>query len=328
MTLPHPQTDWADMLDEVIECFRNIIEAVAPYASIMLLVPSADYGREKVGDLIERFSKKIILVDIPTNDSWTRDYGPITVESDESVQLLDFTFNGWGLKFAACLDNCANRVLEKKNFWCLPLIGHKEFVLEGGSIDSDGKGHLLTTTECLLSPNRNSWMSKAEIETKLLDIFGLKKILWLDHGYLAGDDTDSHVDTLARFAPNDTIVFVDCQDEADEHFQALQAMKKQIMELTDSEGKPFNLVGLPMPDAIYHPEDGHRLPATYANYLVLADAVIVPSYSQPQKDELARQMLEVVYERKAVSVDCRALIKQHGSLHCSTMQIPIEAFPV
>lgn len=326
MSLPHPETDWLPMLDEAIACFRAMIEAIAPHARLLLLVPDIGYAQEKVGDLIDRFPDRVIPAVVPTNDTWTRDYGPVTIEhADGSVDLLDFTFNGWGLKFAANHDNCANRVLEAKKVWRRSLESRLDIVLEGGSIDSDGEGLMLTTSECLLSPNRNPLLSREQIEQRLVEEFRLRKLLWIDHGYLAGDDTDSHVDTLARFAPGRQIVYVECTDREDEHYEALEAMKRDILALTDADGRPFNTVALPLPDPVFHPDDGHRLPATYANFLVLRDVVVMPSYDQPMKDMMAAGILEMAYERPVVSVDCRALIRQHGSLHCSTMQLPAEA---
>lgn len=328
MALPHPDTDWADILDEAIECFRNMIDAISRYAVVVVATPSVEWAAGKIGDLVDRHPGRIALVEVPTNDTWTRDYGPITVaDSEGKCTLLDFTFNGWGMKFAADRDNLVNSNLDKAGFWRVPLRSCRQMVLEGGSIDSDGEGHMLTTAECLLSPNRNPWLSREEIDAELRRMFGLKKVLWIDHGALEGDDTDSHVDTLARFAPGRTIVYVRSDDPTDSHHGELEAMRADIEALTDADGRPFNTVGLPLPDAI-HDAEGNRLPATYANFLVLPDVIIMPTYSQPRKDELARQILNVVYEREVVTVDCLALIKQHGSLHCSTMQIPLEATPL
>ncbi len=171
-------------------------------------------------------------------------------------------------------------------------------------------------------------MSKHEIEQYLMDRFNLDKVLWLDHGYLAGDDTDSHIDTLARLAPDDTIVYVGCDDPDDEHYESLQAMKRQLGEMVTKEGNGFNLIELPLPDAVYD-ETGQRLPATYANFLILNSSVLMPSYGQPKKDMLASQILKIAFpDREIKMIDCRALIKQHGSLHCVTMQLPEDTLPI
>ena len=194
-------------------------------------------------------------------------------------------------------------------------------MLEGGSIESDGKGTLLTTRRCLLSPNRNGGLSRHEISRHLKDVLGVTKIHWLDHGALEGDDTDSHIDTLARLAPDDTIIYTGCENPADTHYGELAAMRDELRALRTADGRPFNLIELPLPAAI-HDTDNERLPATYANYLVVNDGVLVPSYGQPKTDLLASLMIGSAYPgKKVVQVDCRALIRQHGSLHCATMQI-------
>lgn len=196
-------------------------------------------------------------------------------------------------------------------------------MLEGGSIESDGKGTLLTTSECLLSPNRNGGMSKEEIEEYLKKRFGLSQVLWLNHGALAGDDTDSHIDTLARLAPNDIILYTSTDDTTDGHFQELKLMEDELKTMRTLEGMPYNLIALPLPDAIY--DEGERLPATYANFLILEKSILMPSYGQAKKDWLASQIIKIAFpDHEVKMIDCRALIKQHGSLHCVTMQIPKE----
>lgn len=210
-------------------------------------------------------------------------------------------------------------------------VPHLDFVFEGGSIESDGRGTLLTTSQCLLSPQRNPGLTRQEIEQRLLQYFRARRVLWLDHGYLAGDDTDSHIDTLARLAPSDTILYVQCTDPSDEHYEALQAMEAQLRTFcvlgaagSEGEAEHYRLLPLPMPSPIYDPDDGHRLPATYANFLILNSAVLLPTYGQPANDELARRQLQRAFPRHdIVPVDCRILIRQHGSLHCSTMQYPV-----
>ena len=195
-------------------------------------------------------------------------------------------------------------------------------MVEGGALESDGAGTLLTTSECLLSPNRNGEWSQARIEEYLKETFGLQRVLWLDHGYLAGDDTDSHIDTLARFAPGDTIIYVQCTDPTDEHYEALRRMEEQLRTFTTLEGTPYRLLPLPMADAVYD-ENGERLPATYANFLIMNDAVLYPTYRQPANDRAAAQVLQQAFpDREIVGIDCSPLIRQHGSLHCVTMQYP------
>lgn len=197
-----------------------------------------------------------------------------------------------------------------------------DFELEGGSIETDGRGTLLTTSECLLNPNRNAQFGKEQIEQLLSERLGVTHFLWLDHGFLAGDDTDSHIDTLARLCPADTIVYVRCTDKSDIHYSPLHAMEEQLATFRTPEGNPYRLLPLPMADAICE-EDGERLPATYANYLVMNDTILYPTYAQPANDDAAARVLRTAYpEHDVVGIDCRALIRQHGSLHCATMQFP------
>lgn len=320
---PHADTDWAPILDEVSDCFENIIRAVAAEEIAIVIAPDTSVPRSRLAGL-----DNVLYVTLPTNDTWARDFGPITVLENGTPVMYDFRFNGWGLKFPADKDNLLTRGMTGVGVLQGVYRNRLGFVLEGGSIESDGRGTLLTTSQCLLSPNRNGEMSRDDIERYLVRQFGLNKVLWLDYGYLAGDDTDSHIDTLARLAPDDTILYVGCDDEADEHYDELSSMKHQLMQFRTVNGCPFNLVELPMPDAIYD-EEGQRLPATYANFLILNRSILMPSYAQPRKDELAAKILKIAFpDHEVKMIDCRALIKQHGSLHCVTMQVPREILPI
>lgn len=316
---PHPETDWNYMLDDVRACVVEMIHAISRWTRVVVLAPDIAAARREIGTADP---EKVFFFETPTNDTWTRDYGPLSVElSDGSFAALDFRFNGWGLKFAACHDNLVTGRMSRRGLIGSPVVNCQDFVLEGGGIESDGNGLLMTTSECQCSPNRNPVLDRDGIEKRLLGYFGAEKIIWLNHGYLAGDDTDSHIDTLARFAPGNTIIFTGCDDPSDEHFSELQAMEAELRDARDLSGKPFNLIRLPLPDAIFD-EDGERLPATYANFLALPDVVLMPVYGRPKKDELARQMLQIAFHQPVVAIDCRALIRQHGSLHCMTMQFP------
>ena len=317
---PHTETDWADMLDDIRRCYCEMIDAFTVWHDVIVVAPNTTDSRQMLNGL--KYRDRIFYVNVPTNDTWTRDYGPLTVEcQDGSFRTLDFCFNGWGMKFAACHDNLVNSHLKDISLISAPLINCRDFVLEGGGIESDGCGSLMTTAHCQLSPNRNATLSREQISDRLLHDFGASQILWINHGYLAGDDTDSHVDTLARFAPRESILYVGCSDPTDEHFEELKLMRDDIFKFRTLDGNPFNLFELPLPDPIYD-DSGDRLPATYANFLATPRAVFMPVYGQPMKDELARQIISVAFERPVVTVDCRPLIRQHGSLHCATMQLP------
>lgn len=320
LTWPHAQTDWAYMLEEVQACFANIAREIARRELLLIVTPEPEQVRQQISGCVNMDNVRFMPCD--TNDTWARDHGPITlIDPDGRPLLLDFKFNGWGLKFAADKDNLITRRTLEAGLLQGTYVNRLNFALEGGSIESDGRGTLLTTSECLLSPNRNGQMNRAEIEAYLKEQFNLRQVLWLDHGYLAGDDTDSHVDTLARLCPDDTIAYVRCTDTADEHYEALHLMEEQLKTFRTPEGKPYRLLPLPMADAIV--EDGERLPATYANFLVMNGAVLYPTYNQPANDAQAAQVLQEAFPgREVVGIDCRALIRQHGSLHCVTMQYP------
>jgi len=320
LTWPHAQTDWADMLDEVTECFVNIAKAIIKYEHLLIVCVDSE-AIEPFFDEMEL--SKISFIEMPTNDTWARDHGGITIFENGKRTICDFTFNGWGMKFAANYDN-----LITKKLFDTSIFGENtdyknqlNFVLEGGSIESDGEGTILTTAECLLSDNPNN-LSKKLIEKQLKEYFGAQKILWLHYGYLAGDDTDSHVDTLARLCPNNTIVYLKCDDESDEHFDALKKMEEELQSYSPlGVGGSYNLIPLPMADAVYF--ENERLPATYANFLILNNAVLLPTYNSP-KDKIAAEQLQKAFpNREIIGIDCTALIKQHGSLHCVTMQYPV-----
>ena len=318
LTFPHKDSDWAYMLDEVTVCFVNIAREIVKRQKLLVVCADERLVREKLQDLNQ---ENIIYIEIPSNDTWARDHGGITVIKDDKPTVLDFTFNGWGMKFGADLDNQITRKLFEKNVFPenYRYKNRLKFVLEGGSIESNGKGTILTTSECLLSENRNN-LSKEKVEKRLKKYFGAERILWLNHGYLAGDDTDSHVDTLARFCDENTIAYVKCDDETDEHYEELKKMEEELFSFPTFGGQG-NLIPLPMADAVYD-ENGERLPATYANFLIINGAVLMPTYNSP-KDETAKAQLQKAFpDREIVGIDCTALIKQHGSLHCVTMQYP------
>ena len=319
LTWPHVDTDWAPILDEVVPCFVAIAKEVIKREKLLIVCSDAEAVRAQLGGVDE---SRILFREMETNDTWARDHGGISLFDQGQPVIYDFVFNGWGMKFAANKDNLITRNLAAQHTFAadIPVINMQPFVLEGGSIESDGAGTLLTTVECLASVNRNEYLQKEELEAYLKEVFGVQRILWLENGYLAGDDTDSHVDTLARFCRVDTIAYVQCTDETDEHFEELQAMGQELQAFRQMNGEPYRLVPLPMADPVEW--EGERLPATYANFLIMNGAVLVPFYDSP-KDEEARKALQQVFpDREVIGINCLPLIKQHGSLHCVTMQYP------
>ena len=320
LSFPHEDTDWhneecEDDLEEALSPFIRIAQAIA-YREVVYIICK---DKEKISSMFCS-TRNMTFIEIPTNDTWIRDYGYINIKEENETKLLDFTFDGWGGKFEASLDNSVNRALHKKGYMGTTPLKTIDFVLEGGSIESDGEGTILTTSACLCNPNRNGGLSKKEVEKKLAHYLGADKILWLDHGYLAGDDTDSHIDTLARFVNIETIVYVKCEDEKDEHYETLKKMEEQLQSFRTKEGKAYKLVPLPMCEAKYNKEK-NRLPATYANFLISNDALIYPTYDDKNDKKVGGIFKELFSGKEIIPVNCLKLIEQGGSLHCSTMQI-------
>lgn len=319
---PRAEGDWAPYLAEVRACYRNLAAAIAPLARLLILAEDPYEVQKALGDIPAK------VLQSPAEDTWTRDYGPITVLDGGQPRLLDFGFNGWGLKFAAAGDNLATRALHARGYLGSAPLQTIGLILEGGSIESDGAGTILTTSACLMSPHRNPHLGKAEVEAALAEHLGADRVLWLDHGHLQGDDTDAHVDTIARLCPDDTIAYVRCDDPADEHYADFQRLEAQLATLRTRAGTPYRLVPLPWAAPRFASDDGRRLPATYANFLLLNGTVLMPAYREPSRDAAAVAAAQAACPGwNVVTVDCSALVCQHGSLHCSTMQIPREVFP-
>ena len=312
---PHEKTNWAPYLNEVEAVFMDIAEAITRFEKLIVVVPDKVCVHAKLaarGIPMDR----VALYEIESNDVWARDFGPITIYEDGKPVLLDFTFNGWGKKHKAGLDNQITTKLYAAGAFGNTPLRAVDLILEGGSIDSDGQGNLLTTAECLLNPNRNPQLDKKQIEAKLTSELAVKKFLWLENGWLAGDDTDAHIDTLARFCPDNKILYVRCDDPADDHFPALRNMEDELKKM-----ETFQLLPLPWPKAKFD-AGGNRLPATYANFLIINGAVLVPTYNDPSDFQALETVGKAFPNREIIGIDCSTLILQHGSLHCVTMQIP------
>ena len=319
LSWPHAATDWAGSLAQAEPVFVAMARAIGRFERVVIVTPEPEVVKRTLAEAGVD-TGNITLLRVATNDTWTRDFGPITVLADGRPQPLDFTFNGWGNKFAAELDNRVNHTLSEDGILAMQARAIA-MVLEGGSIESDGRGTLLTTARCLLNPNRNPDMTRDEISQVITAEFGLDRILWLEAGELEGDDTDSHIDILARFAPDDTILYVACTERDDVHYRELAAMRRELEAFRTRKGRPYLLAPLPMPAAIFS-DDGQRLAATYANFLVINGAVLVPVYDDPM-DATACEVIAAAFPgREIIPINCIPLIFQGGSLHCSTMQFP------
>ncbi len=321
LTWPHKNSDWAYMLQEVEECFTELAKAISLRGQLLIVTPC----KEKTAETLQNAGAtmgNITFFTCNSNDTWARDHAFITLGGGDKPCYLDFCFNGWGKKFEASLDNAINKRLYDAGIVKGEYRDMNDFVLEGGSIESDGAGTVLTTTCCLTAPNRNL-TDKEYLEKELCNRLGCERVLWLDHGELVGDDTDGHIDTLARLTPDDTIVYMQHDIRDQEQYACLKKMEEQLATFRTKEGKPYRLLPLPSPTPIYD-KDGERLPATYANFLIMDNAVLYPTYAQPENDARAAEVLQEAFPaHEIVGIDCRALIKQHGSLHCVTMQYPL-----
>ena len=309
LTWPHAGTDWAPLLNDIIVVYHSMAREIARRERLIVVAP-------------EDAARDCLKIVCPTNDTWARDHGFISLVDDNGHRrLLDYKFNGWGEKFEASLDNAINRRLYDLGEIAGEYSDNLDFVLEGGSIESDGRGTIFTTSQCLLAPHRNQPMTKAEIEERLRRDLCAERVLWIDYGNLIGDDTDGHIDTIVRVCPDDTLLYMGCDNPEDEQYEDLRKMEAQLQSFRTLEGKPYRLMKLPMPHPIYDGED--RLPATYANFLIINDAVLCPTYNQPDIDSEALRIIAKAFpDREIIGIDCCPVIRQHGSLHCCTMQFP------
>lgn len=324
LTWPHRDSDWAPHLDDVTQLYEALVAVIVDYADVIIVVPEGEL--EAIRTRLETMRvplEDVHLYPVPSNDTWARDHGPLTVQTSAGLKLLDFQFNGWGNKHPHQLDNAITVALHQQGAFPGATLEAQNWILEGGSIEVDGQGTLLTTSACLLNANRNADLSREEIESRLKAAFGVRKINWLNHGYLQGDDTDSHIDTLARLCPNNTIVYVQCDDPRDEHYAELQAMEAELAALTCADGEAYRLIPLPWPGAVYSDsDDERRLPATYANFLIINGAVLVPQYDCLTDEDALEQVAQAFPGYDIVGIPSQTLIEQGGSLHCITMQIP------
>jgi len=323
---PHAQTDWSERLAETQSAYAALIAAITRFEPAVICVANPTV-RESATALLAAASVNLDrcrFAEIEYDDTWLRDSGPISLinagsgTSRAGFVLADFRFTGWGGKFAASRDDCLIGGLFARNLFSSAEHRRVDWALEGGAIESDGAGTLLTTWRCL--HQRHPEQSREQMNRIFAEHLAAERVLWLEHGYLQGDDTDAHIDTLARFAPDDAIVFQACDDEADPHHAELARMRDELATLRTARGTPYRLFPLPWARPIL--DDGRRLAASYANYLVVNGGVLVPAYGDDADAEAARMIGAAHPGREIIGVPCRPLIWQNGSLHCVTMQLP------
>ncbi|HTW95807.1 MAG TPA: agmatine deiminase family protein, partial [Tepidisphaeraceae bacterium] len=323
---PRPEgISFPDKYHTVPENLARIFREIAPRERVCINVPNGNYQRI-VSQQLKEYGcplRNIHFFHIKTNESWCRDHGPAFVvkprrQGGASGAIVDWGFNAWGGKYPPYDDDDAvpthiGEMLKLRVF-------NPGIVMEGGAVDFNGAGTILTTTSCLLNKNRNPDLKKSQIERYLRDFYGQKHICWLGDG-IAGDDTDGHVDDLARFINPTTIVTAVENDAKDENFQVLRDNRKRLEKLRDQDGRPFEIVEIPMPHPVVH--DGQRLPATYVNFYFVNGALLVPTYRDRRNDRKALQILQQHLPRhKVIGIDCVELIWGLGAIHCLSQQQP------
>ena len=322
---PNADTDWAERLADVEETYIALVAAIVRFQRVVICV--ADDDVETYAEMRLRSNRvdmeRVRFVTVPYDDTWLRDSGPITLREGEGFRLLDFRFTGWGGKYDASDDDQLVQRLATAGVFGNSTRKEIDFALEGGAIETDGDGTLLTTWHCL--HERHPDASRQELGDKLAGWLKQDRVLWLAHGALEGDDTDAHIDTLARFAARDAIVFQACDDPADSHYADLKAMADEIAALRTKDGQPYRLFPLPWAQPVLDSAaDGssRRLAASYANFLIVNGAVLMPAYGDAVDNAAADVLAAAFPDREIVQIPCRPLIWQNGSLHCITMQLP------
>ena len=303
---PNETMDWASRLPQIEACYKQMAESILAYEDLLILAKDPEHVRSLLSD--REHKHELFIMEMDCNDTWCRDYAPLSL---------------WGMKFAADKDNLITRALYLSRAF-VPETAYTNalsLVFEGGGIESDGAGTLLSTESVIVEPNRNAGVDDEALRQYLIEILGGERLLTLTNGQIEGDDTDGHIDTLARFLTPTTIAYVSCEDPKDSHYHELERMKKELEALRTKDGAPYELIPLPLPPAL-HDEEGLRMPATYANFLFVNGALLVPTYDVETDTVALERLKAAVPDREIVAVPSRALIYQHGSLHCATMQFP------
>lgn len=319
---PHQTGDFINVLESVETTYVTIAKTITEYQQLIIVCHDDDH-QQRIRNFLSS-DHNIHYIQAAINDTWVRDTVFLSIENDGIPELKNFRFNGWGNKYPHHEDDALNHKLLPHRPFRGATHQDIDFILEGGSIESDGIGTILTTRQCLLNPNRNSDLNQHDIEQQLKLHLGASRILWLDQDNLAGDDTDAHIDTLARFCSETTIAYTSCEDTQDDHYPSLINMENQIKAFRSHQNEPYHLVALPLPKPIFN-EEGERLPANYANFLIINDAVLVPTYDDPMDKIALERIADCFPNRKTIAISSRPLVHQYGSLHCMTMQFPVKA---
>jgi len=320
LSWPHNRQTWPGRFEPVEPAMVAMVRALAAHETVHVNVLDATHERH-VARLLDGIGGRIVLHRFPTNDAWCRDHGAIFVvnpdDANAPLAAVDCDFNAWGGKYPPF--DLDNRIPQHMAAHLGVPRFHAGMVLEGGSIDGNGAGALLTTEQCLLNPNRNPRLTRADIEARLAALFGVQQVLWLGDG-IAGDDTDGHVDDLARFVSRACVVTVIETDPADANHAALRANRERLAAMRLADGTPLQVIELPMPSARH--QDGQRLPASYANFYIANGVVVLPVFGDPMDREAGRVLARLFPDRRLVPIECLDIVWGLGAVHCLTQQVP------
>ena len=321
VTWPHSGTDWSSHLEEVERLYHQLSTRILAHEPL-LVVARDEAHRAHILSLLPSSTRHPLHTSLAeTNDTWIRDYGPITVIDEGRPRELDFTFNAWGGKYPCQRDDRVTRSLVENGLFTNADYRRIDLVLEGGAIETDGRGTLLATERSLVDPSRNPGLDRSELEARLRPLLGVDRFLWLENGQLSGDDTDGHIDTLVRFVAPDALCHLQCDDRSHPDHSALSHLEEELKALRQADGSPYRLIPLPHPSPI-RDKEGRLLPASYANFLIINGAVLLPVYGDPADRAAAAVLRRCFPGRRIVPLDCHVLITQKGALHCATMQLP------
>lgn len=323
ITWPHDDRHWHGQLRAVEQVFVELVRQINDHQTVIIAVNDAANGqriRHMLADN-DAMTEQTLFYTVASNDCWVRDHGPITIMDSQQPLILDFRFNGWNHKYPFDLDNAVTSSLNRQDVFHNCRYQRMDIVLEGGSIETNGDGCLITTSSCLLVNNRNPGFNRRDYEVFFQQELGCHETLWLEYGYLNGDDTDGHVDTLVRFADEHTVIYQQCDDKNHVDYPTLAAMEKQLIDINRQRDDPFHLVAVPSPEK---PFFGNQkpLPASYVNFVITNNKVLVPAYDDCNDDRARKIIAEHFPDRQTVSINALPLIHQYGSLHCVTMQLP------
>ena len=321
---PHRYSDWANMLDEISVCYLELTHAISQSQHVILIYFNQEH-KLYITRLCHEHGcnmQRIIMLQIETNDTWVRDYGPQLLLGNNEFQYLDFEFNAWGEQYACRLDNLFSETLFKSAASAQCQYHRAPLVIEGGNLEFDSHATLLTNIACIKRNMVNTSIDTQALINSIKHELSVKRVLTVDVPPLLGDDTGGHIDTLARFIDDDTIIYTECHDSNHPNHSCLLLLKTQLKALTNKQGKPYRLIPLPMPKKLIELGKNIYAPASYVNFVFINDTILVPTHDD-EHDQIALEIFtNACPDRKIVGVNALPLLKQFGSLHCATLHIP------